>query len=534
MFGAPCLPGITSEIAISLLLTNVHDQQERRSSLTAQAFWLLIAKTLAFMFAFALPILLTRSLSQHEYGLFKQVFLVITTATALLPLGFSMSAFYYLPRETDVVRRGQVILNILLFHLIMGATACLLLILWPGIIAKIFKDPSLPSYASLIGIVILLWLFSSFLETVAVANQELRLATIFIVAGQLTRTLLLFAAAVVFDTVQALVYAAVIHGTLQSIVLLWYARSRFPGFWRAFDWSLTRRQVAYALPLGLAGLLFTIQTDLHNYFVSNRYSAATFAVYSIGVAQLPFVGIVRDSVSSVILPRISFLQREGQAREIIILVANATRKLAAVFLPAYAFFIITGPQFLTVMFTKTYAASWPIFAINLTLLPLALIEVDAVVRAHEKHRFFVLRLQIALTVLMVFALWYGISHFGLIGAISVVVLINFLLRVVLAGKFSKVLGARPRDLLLFKDVGKVAIASAAAGLLCLFAHSIVIASSARPLVVLIICFAVFAATYFAAILLLAIPTTDERVKLRGQLERLQKMLYLRRSVNSVS
>src|SRR5688572_25479783 len=98
----------------------MQDPQKHRRSLTAQAFWLLIAKTLAFVFAFALPVLLTRSLSQNEYGLFKQVFLIITTATALLPLGFGMSAYYYLPREDDPGRRGQVILNIMLFNLEIG------------------------------------------------------------------------------------------------------------------------------------------------------------------------------------------------------------------------------------------------------------------------------------------------------------------------------------------------------------------------------------------------------------------------------
>ncbi len=112
------------------------DQQKPRSSLTVQAFWLLMAKTVAFIFAFALPVLLTRSLSQSEYGLFKQVFLIITTATALLPLGFGMSAYYYFPRENDAGRRGQVILNILLFNFIMGVAACLLLIIWPGFIAR--------------------------------------------------------------------------------------------------------------------------------------------------------------------------------------------------------------------------------------------------------------------------------------------------------------------------------------------------------------------------------------------------------------
>jgi O-antigen/teichoic acid export membrane protein len=507
---------------------SVDHQQKHRGSLTVQAFWLMTAKTLAFVFAFALPVLLTRTLSQHEYGLFKQVFLIITTATALLPLGFGMSTYYYLPRETDTVRRGQVILNILLFNLLMGAAACLVFIFWPGLIARIFRDPTIPSYAALLGVVILLWLFSMFLETVAVANQELKLATVFIVVGQLTRTVLLLSAAIFFDTVEALIYAALIHGVIQSLVLVWYVASRFPGFWRAFDWSLTDKQIAYALPFGLAGLLFTIQTDLHNYFVSNRFSPEVFAVYSVGVAQLPLVGVLRESVSSVILPRISFLQGSGQTREIIVLLANAIRKLAAVYLPLYVFLMITGREVLTVMFTSAYAASWPIFAINLTLLPLSLLEVDAVVRAYESHRFFLVKLQAVLSVVMVFALWYGITRFGLVGAISVVVGINLLLRVVLAVRFSRVLGTNRRDFLLLKDVLKLAVASAAAGVVCLLIHSLMLANTARPIFILIACGAAFAAVYLPAMLLLRVPTSDEREKVRRGVERLHEVVYLRR------
>ncbi len=510
------------------------DRPKPGSSLTVQALWLLIAKTLAFVFAFALPVLLTRTLSQNEYGLFKQVFLVITTATALLPLGFGLSAYYYLPRERDAKRRGQVVLNILLFNAMMGAGACLILVFWPGLIASIFRDSTIPTYAPLIGFVILFWLFSSFLDTAAIANQELRLATVFIVVGQLTRTILLLGAAILFDTVEALIYAGLIHGAFQSLALMWYVMSRFRGFWKAFDWSLTLKQIAYALPFGLAGLLYTIQTDLHNYFVSNRFSAATFAIYSIGVAQLPLVGILRESVSSVILPRISYLQKENQPREIVVLLANAIRKLAAAYLPIYAFLMVVGREFLTVMFTSAYAESWPIFAINLTLLPLSLLEVDAVVRAYEGHRFFLVRLQIILSVLLVFGLFYGISRFGLIGAISVVVIVNFLLRVVLAVRFGRVLGANLKDLLLLKDVGKLAIASAIAGLLALLVRSVINAGEPKPLTVLVVCFAVFATAYLAMVLFFGVPTGDERNKVRRSVERLQQFVFLRRSADSIS
>lgn len=504
------------------------NDSKQRSSLTFQALWLMVAKTLAFVFAFALPVLLTRTLSQNEYGLFKQVFLIITTATALLPFGFSLSAYYYLPREKDPVRRGQVIFNILLFNAVVGSVACIALVFWPSLLTPIIRNPLLPTYAVSVGIVILLWLFSSFLETVAVANQELRLATIFIVAGQLTRTSLLIAAAVIFDSVQALVYAAMLQGVVQCIVLIWYVASRFPGFWRGFDWGLTSKQIAYATPFGLAGLLYTIQTDLHNYFVSNQFTAATFAVYSIGVAQLPLVGILRDSVSSVILPRISYLQKHGETREIVVLLANAIRKLAAVYLPLFVLLLIIGKEFLTVMFTTAYVDSWPIFAINLLLLPISLMEVDAVVRAFEGHRFFLLRLQVVLSIFMVFALWYGISRFGLVGAISVVVLVNLLSRVALAVKFSRVLGVNLRDVLLLKDVGKLAVAAGVAGLFCLLVRSLMLAGNTRPLLMLIVCSAVFAAVYVPAILLLGVPTSDEREKVRRGVERLQQFVYQRR------
>jgi O-antigen/teichoic acid export membrane protein len=510
------------------------NQEKPRRSLTVQAFSLLVAKTSAFIFAFALPILLTRSLSQNEYGLFKQVFLIITTATALLPLGFGMSAYYYLPRESDPSRRNQIVLNILLFNLIIGGAACLLLVCWPGLIAKIFSDPSIVTYAAPVGFVILLWLFSAFLETAAVANQELKLATVFIIAGQLTKTVLLFAAALVFDSVEALIYAALIHGFLQSIALVWYVSSRFSGFWRGFDWQLTSKQVGYALPFGLAGLLFTIQTDLHNYFVSNKYGAATFAVYSIGVAQLPFIGILRESVCSVILPRVSYLQDQGKEREIVLLVANAVRKLAAVILPVFAFLMVTGREFLTVMFTSAYIQSWPIFVVNLLLLPISLIEVDAISRAYQRYRFFLVKLQIALSILMVFALWYGISHFGLVGAVSVVVLINLLLRLVLVAKFIGVLKVKIRDLVLFKDVGKLTLAATAAAIATLSVRAATLSNGTRPIFVLMICASVFGLIYLTSALLLRVLTADEREKARCCLERLQQSFVPRNSPNAVS
>ena len=491
-------------------------------SLTARTFWLAAAKTLAYAFAFSLPVLLTRALSQTEYGLFKQVFLVVGTATVVLPLGFGMSAYYYLPRETDERRRGQVILNILLFSAAVGAAACLALVLKPELLAMVFGDEDMAAYAPLVGFVILLWLLSSFLEIVVVANQETRLSTVFIVCSPLAKTALMFGAAAAFGTVRSLIYAALAQGLLQMAALLVYLRARFPRFWRSFDWAMLRAQFAYAAPLGAAGLLYTLLMDLHNYVVSGRFDARTFAIYSIGVAQLPLVSVLRESVSSVMLPQVSRMQKRGEGRGIVYLLSRAMRKLSAFYLPIYAFLMVCGREFIAFLFTPAYLDSWPVFAVNLTLLPLSVLEFDSVIRAYAEHRYFMLKLRAVLFALLLVALWFGVLRFGVLGAIGVVVGINLLERVATALKFGRVIGARAADARLLKDVGKVALAAAAAaGAAALTRQAL---AGASPFAVLAACGAVFGAAYLAGLLLLGVPEPEEREAVRRQAARLWRRL----------
>lgn len=494
-------------------------------SLTARAFWLMVAKTLGYAFSFALPLLLVRRLSQTDLGLYKQVFLVIGTAIVILPVGFATSAFYFLPRERE--GHAQIVLNVMLFNLTVGGAACLALWLYPALLKTVFNSAEIVEFAPLIGLVILLWLVSSFLEIVVVARQELKLSTIFIVMVQFTRTSLLLGAAVWFGTVRSLVYAALIQGVLQTVVLLVYLHARFAGFWRGFDWSVMRMQMAYALPLGCAGLLYSVQVDLHNYFVSNRFGAAAFAVYSIGCFNLPLLGILSDSIASVMIPRVSYLQSREEHREIILLTARVVRKLAFIYFPPYAFLIITGREFIVLLFTAAYSDSWPIFAVNLTLLPFYILAVDPIQRAYTEHRYFLLKLRSALLVVLFIALWFGTKHFGLVGTIVTVVGISIFERLAITANIGKLVGLTRGDFALFKDVPKVAVASLVAGVATALARACV--PGARPFVVLAVCGVVFSAVFTAAVLFLRVLSPDERETIVYYLTRLRDRAWWRRA-----
>jgi O-antigen/teichoic acid export membrane protein len=425
--------------------------------------WLTFAKTAGFAFSIALPLLLVRRLDRVEYGLYKQVFLLATTAMTVLPLGVPNSAFYFLPRETT--RRRETVLNIMLFHLVMGALACGALWLFPSLLTAIFRSALLEPYARWIGVTILLWVTGAFLDMVPVANDEIRLAAGFIVGIQASRALVFVGAVLWFGTLRALLGAAILHGAIQTVVLLGYLESRFPRFWRAFNWEMLRDQLSYAIPLGAAGVLMIVQTDLHSFFVSNHFGPALFAVYSLGTLQLPLMGLLQEATNSVLIRRVSLLEKRGEHREIVILVARAARKLAAAYFPVYVFLMVTGREFIRWAFTARFSDSWPIFAINLTLLPLGIVLLDPLYRAYKQERYFLLRLRLALAAGLILALWLGTARLGMRGVIALVVLMAVAERCVMAIHFGRLLGVTARDAVLLIDVGKIALGALAAGVL---------------------------------------------------------------------
>jgi O-antigen/teichoic acid export membrane protein len=472
----------------------------------------MLAKTLGFGFTIAIPLLLVRQLPQDTFGEYKQVFLVIGTAVGMLPLGFGLSAFYFLPRDEN--RRRETVFNVLLFTGAVGALAWGILAAYPAVLVRLFNDSAMLPYSPWIGMVIFLWVTGSFLDIVAVANQEMRIASVAIVSVQFTRAALFVAAALLAGTIGALIAAAAVQGILQLAILLLYLNSRFPGFWKTFDRSAFRAQLAYSLPLGAAGLLYTVQTDLHSYFISHRFDAATFAVYAIGCVQLPLIGILSDSVGSVMIPRVSYLQHHAHTREILLLSARAMRKLAALYFPLYVFLLVVRREFIVGLFTDQYVESIPIFTVNLTLVPLGILMADPIIRAYARQRHYVLKLQLILLATLPVALWFAVDWFGAIGAVAVVVFYNGLSRMFLLVKAARILDVSAGDAVLFVDVAKLAIAAALAGLLTLPVRGM--ASGLHALLSLFLCGCAFALAYVSAVLALRIPTSQEReLVLRG-------------------
>ena len=477
----------------------------RARSGTSEVKLLALAKLVAFGFSFVLPLLLVRLLDRTEFSLYKQSFLLVSTATTILPFGWGASLFYFFPREPS--RRPQVLANTFAYHLLVACAAGAALTLFPSVLGGLFGWELLVEHRHLLAAVIALNLVSGLLESAVIAGADVMSGSAFIVAAQASRSVLLAGAVIWSPRIEALLWAAILQGVLQSFVMIWYFQKRFSGWWERLCLGAAREQARYAIPLGLASLALPIQAEFHLYVVAHGVPAPVYAMYAVGCFQVPLVGILRESLFTILSRRMSDLSAQGKRQEMGELFLSATRKLALVYMPVCALLLVCGQRFLTVLFTDEYNSSWPVFAINLGLLPLAVLITEPFLRANDRTMRISTAVRLAFTAALVCCLPFSLDKFGLTGPIAAVLLFTALERVTTTVVVARVANITFYEFVTRTDLARtiVAAASAAAGA-AVVQH---ILRDCRDILVLVVCALTFLPFYVVSLVLTGSLKVDE-------------------------
>ncbi len=479
--------------------TTTTPQQPPR--LAVQAFWLTASKFLSAALNIGLPILLVRLMAQTEYGIFKEAFLFVSTATNIATFGVGMSAFYFMPRYPE--KGGQVALNILVYNVIAGWIPLLALLFYPQILRTLFRTTALEPLAVLLGFLVLFTLTASLVQQIPTALQDVRYSTIFIVGTQFARTIMVAAAALWFRTVESILIAALLNQLLSIAVLFWYLNGRFPRFWTQFSWPFFKEQLAYALPYGAFGMLWVIQKDLDNYFVSASLGPKDYAIYAVGWVDVPLLTLALESVVSVMIVRISSLQKEDRKADIRALTASATNRLAALQLPLFTMLLVAGHDLIVLLYTHAYERSANIFMVSILLLPMGVLLLDPIVRAYKELRNFLLIVRICIFVALFCVLGPVIHRYGMMGAAITAVGAQMLERLFIAWGAARAVDASFSDIKLYVDLVKIVGVTTVAGLAAREVRNLISPSLLMPRIIAVgLCVCV---VYLAGMFLFKLP-----------------------------
>src|SRR5580704_1378051 len=469
--------------------------------LAVQAFWLTASKGIAAVLNIGLPILLVRLMAQTEYGIFKEAILFVSTATNLATFGVGMSAFYFMPRQPE--RGGQIALNILVYNFVAGWIPLAVILAYPQILQKLFRTNQLEPLAVLLGFLVLVTLTSSLVQQIPTAMQDVKYSTLFIVGSQVARAVMIAAAALAFRSVKSIVIAAMIAQLLSIILLFWYLDERFPRFWTQFEWDFFKEQLAYALPYGAFGMLWVIQKDLDNYFVSATLGPKDYAIYAVGWVDVPLLTLALESIVSVMIVRISTLQKENRKKEIREVTASASNRVAAIEFPLFAMLLIGGHDLIVLLYTKAYQQSGSIFLVSILLLPLWALLMDPIVRAYKHLRNFLLGVRLVVFIILFVVLLPVIHHFGMMGAAITAVGAQYLERIIIFFKAARTVEAKLSDVHLYRDLFRVAGVSIVAGLAAYAVRNLINPDLLIPRILVV--GIVTAAIYLPAMYLMRLP-----------------------------
>ena len=401
-------------------------RQLRLHAMSRPTSVIVAGRTIGYVAAFAIPVVLARLFDQTEFGIYKQIFLIYGTLYVLAQVGIAESLYYFVPRNPG--QSGRHVSNALATLAAAGGVCFALLAISRNRIGDLLGTPALANYLPLLGAFVALMLMTALFEIVLVSRKRYLAAAWTYAASDVGRTVLIVLPALLLGGIRWVMIGAVAFAAMRFVAML-------VALWREFrgaiggDAQLWRRQLAYAMPFALAVGVEVVQMNFHQYFVAARFDAATFAVYAVGCLQIPLVDVIATSSANVMMVRMSADGADRHGAAALAAWHLTVLRLAFVMFPLTVFLILTARHIITILFTSSYLASVPIFMLwTLTILP-AVFCVDAVLRVYAQTRFMFAMNLLRLVILAAMIGWLT-AAFGLAGAVLVTLASTVIARVV--------------------------------------------------------------------------------------------------------
>jgi O-antigen/teichoic acid export membrane protein len=453
-----------------------------------------------------IPITLVRVFDQDEFGTYKQLFLIFTTLYSVALIGLSDSLYYFIPKQPG--ESGRYVANAVLGLLVAGLVCLGLLSAARHPIATWMRNEALSEYLVSIGLFLLFTLAATVLEIALIARKRYSWASSAYVVSDVLRALCFVLPMFVWPSLHVLLLWCIAFAFVRLLAAIALLRREFGTTFRP-DGSLLPAQLGYAMPFALYVLVELLQSTWPQYAVSRAYDAGTFAIFSVGCFQVPFVDFLATPASSVMMVRMTEELRDERPREALAIWLDITRKLALVFFPMVVLLMVTSLDLITFLFTDAYTKSAPIFALWVATIALAVIQTDGVMRVHAQIRF-LFAVNVFRLILVMALIQPSINTFGLAGPVLLTLAAMATAKGLHLVRMKQVMNLRVAELLPWGSLAAILAASALSALPAMVASD---AFTGPRFLKLAVAGSAFGLTYLSLLLASGLIRPNERASL---------------------
>lgn len=330
-----------------------------------QAAWVAIGSFFSFIVGIASPMILSRFFDKGDYGTYKQVMYVYNTFLVVFTLGLPRAYAYFLPKYQNVYSR-DIINKITKIFFILGAVFSLFLLLFAGFIASILNNPDLKMALMIFSPTPFLLLPTMGLDAIYASFRKTKYLAYYTIITKILTIVCIMLPVVIFS---GNYIHAIIGFDIASLITFCFAM--YFKSWPIQNvahqkTSLTYKEIfRFTLPLLYASLWGVIISSANQFFISRYFGNESFAEFSNGFMELPFVGMILASISTVLLPVFSAIDKgDGMNKQTLEVWNSALFKSAKIIFPMLIFSIFFAEDIMMCMYGDLYQQSSIYFVIK--------------------------------------------------------------------------------------------------------------------------------------------------------------------------
>jgi len=369
---------------------------------------------------FLMPILLTRFLTQENYGLYSQFNVLLGFMSSIFAFGMQSNLYYYFPGSEE--KKQKTLIGNTLFTMMAFAIVAMVLLMVPQTAKLFIGEGKLMDFRLLISIGIFFSVPVLLIFPLLVTRGDKSLSVIYPPADTLLRILIIIGTALLFKTIEAILISMVVYHVLQFIFTVCYSSwpyKKTKGKW--FDWSLLKSQFIYAAPFGVAVILNTIFHRFDKMLCISYITPEEYAIYSLAFYGVPGINQVYDSVGEVNILNMSAAYKENNFKETISLAQSYVTRLMSFSMPLILAIFVFADVVIGFLFPPEYIGAVPFFRIYVFSFIIGALGAGLVLRATGKTKY-TLRAYVMSAVLYLPFAYFSIKNYGTWGAISTAML----------------------------------------------------------------------------------------------------------------
>ena len=382
-------------------------------------------------------IILSRYLSQSDYGSYRQVLLIAGLIIIIYTFGITHSINYFVP-QLNKERQKSFIFQTIIFQICLGFVAAFTLWFGADFIANSFNNIMLKKFLRLFALYPLFILPSMSYPNIFICINKAKLASFVSPILGLIKLFLILLTVLLKFYIEFIFITIILFSVIQFLLIFFLIFKHFYGIKLKLSFENLIEQIKFAAPIGFSSILGIIIVKVDQIMISSFFSVEEYATYSIGTLDIPFINILTASAMAVLTP---FLVQQYQNKRIDLFINkwnNSLLKIGYIIFPVTIFFIFFSKETIILLYSEKYAASALIFKIYLFRLFVKITFFGHILLALGKSKIIFTYTLITLIVNIALNFLF-INMFGFIGPAIATVFATFLISLLQLNKISKIM-----------------------------------------------------------------------------------------------